>query len=478
MRIMQKFSSTLLALAIPGLLISCSGDQDDTKKEPPAKTATALALTAGSTNLALGLTVQLVATVTYDDASTEDVTRLVTWVSSNDQVATVSTESEVAGLVVTAKEGSTKIGAQFGALIEYVDFEVAPPDVVSLDIESAKGVTLGIGQSVQLSAWANRTDNTRADITKDVVWTCSDGSVALLNNASDKGFLTTKQVTGMIMVTAALGDISSNKEFEITDSVLLTLELSADPRRIEVGSQTIVQAEGTYTDGSKRNLTALVTWATSDMSVAAVSDRGVVTANERGSAVITATSDNNVVANLSVSTFEQGDCDYPEPFDRIKLGETMPKLIWEDALLADETPIFFSMEQFACAEQWQQYTSVVFVVSTGWCPYCPAYNKMVSDQAADLAAAGMLVVFCEAETSSRQPPTSQQAFDIVANWDVDGPGIRIGDGATEPLPFAIKAWASAYPSAFVVRSSDMKVLNVNPRQGGGLMPIAQHPENY
>lgn len=476
MSTIQTFSRTFLALAIPGLLIACSGDQDDTK-EPPAKTATALALTAGTTNLALGLTVQLVATVTYDDASTEDVTRLVTWVSTNDQVATVSTKSEVAGLVVTAKVGSTQIGAQFGALIEYLAFEVAQPDVVSLDIESAKGVTLGIGQSVQLRAWANRTDNTRADITKDVVWTCSDSSIALLNNASDKGFLTTKQETGMIMVTAALGDINSNKEFEITDSVLLTLELSAERTSIEVGSQIVVRAEGTYTDGSKRNLSALVTWASSDTSVVTVSDRGVVTANERGSAVITATSDNNVVTDLSVSAFEQGDCDYPEPFDRIKLGETMPKLIWEDALLADETPIFFSMEQFACAEHWQNYTSVVFVVSTGWCPYCPAYNKMVSDQAAALAEVGMLVVFCEAETSSRQPPTSQQAFDIVANWDVDGPGIRIGDGATAPLPFAIKAWASAYPSAFVVRSRDMKVLNVNPRQVG-LMPIAQNPENY
>ena len=441
-----------------------------------APTTVLLTLTADNTSLPLGRTGQVTATVTYDDNSTEDVTKTVTWISSNAEVATVATETELAGLVITGKVGQTQIGAQLGNFIEYLTIDVTAPSVVSIKIESSKGYTLGLGQSVQLKAFATRSDETRTDVTNDISWICSDGSIALLNDTGDKGFLSTRAV-GTITVTAKLGQIESSKQFEVSDAVPLSLELRADHRRIAVGTQTVVSAEGTYSDGSKRNLSTLVTWASSDTSAATINESGVVTAVARGESTITAVSDNNLMTHLDISSFEPGDCDYPTPFDRIKEGETMPQLVWADALLADETPIYFSMEQFACADQWAAYTSVAFILSTGWCPNCPDYNRMVSNQAAALATAGMLVVFSEAETSSRQAPTSRQAFDMMANWGVSGPGVRVGDGATEPLPFAIKAWASAYPSAFVVRKSDMKVLDVNPRQVG-LMPIAQNPDNY
>ena len=143
------------ALLIPCMALACSSDNDDRDNpDQNVKTATAMALTADNMNLPLGLTGQVTATVTYDDGSTEDVTKQVTWISSNPETAIVSTQSEVAGLVITGKEGNTRIGAQLGDLIQYLTFEVAEPAVVSLSIESSKGTTLGIGQSVQLKAWA------------------------------------------------------------------------------------------------------------------------------------------------------------------------------------------------------------------------------------------------------------------------------------------------------------------------------------
>gem|GEM_PF-6290668 len=464
-------------------LAACSADNEKDGEQSTNKVAVSLALTAPNLNLPLGLTEQVSAIVTYDDGTTGDVTESVTWISSNSDVAVVSTQSEVAGLVITGDVGSTRIGAQLGNLIEYVNFEVAEPAVTGLTIESSKGDTLGIGQSVQLRALATRTDDTRTDISKDVSWSTSDNAVALIDNQTNKGFMTTRDKTGQVSITASLGEITASNDFTITDSVLVSLELTANPRRIEVGSQTIVSARGTYTDGSTRNMSSLVTWSSADQAVATISDSGVVTGIDRGDNVeITATSDNGIMASTTVSVFVPGDCNYPEPHTSIANGRTMPKIEWEDALLVtagstEPNQVYFSMEQFACAEQYQQYTSILFVVSTGWCPYCPDYNRQVSNQAEELAAAGMLVAFAEAETSSRQPPTSQQAFDIVANWGVDGPGLRLGDGATKPIEFAIKQWASAYPSAFVVRRSDMKVLNENPR-GMNLLNLAQNIESF
>ena len=63
-------------------------------------------------NLAVGLTEQFIATAVNRDGSTADITSEVTWVSSDNSVATISSK----GLATGISEGSTDITATFSGL--------------------------------------------------------------------------------------------------------------------------------------------------------------------------------------------------------------------------------------------------------------------------------------------------------------------------------------------------------------------------
>jgi uncharacterized protein YjdB len=70
---------------------------------------TVSSLNVTGTAPAIGATAQFTATATMADGSTQNVTSLATWSSSNSAVATVSS----AGLVTGVAAGSTAVGATY-----------------------------------------------------------------------------------------------------------------------------------------------------------------------------------------------------------------------------------------------------------------------------------------------------------------------------------------------------------------------------
>lgn len=72
--------------------------------------------------------------------------------------------------------------------------------------------------------------------------------------------------------------------------VLASLSVQAPSTTLAIGGTTQCAATGTYSDGFTGDLTAQVTWSSSDPAVASVSASGLVTGAAVGSATITATS--------------------------------------------------------------------------------------------------------------------------------------------------------------------------------------------
>jgi hypothetical protein len=70
-----------------------------------------ITLSPGSAQLSLGKTLQMTATGTYSDGSTQNLTSTAKWTSSNSTTATV-----LAGLISAAKAGSTSIQASFSGV--------------------------------------------------------------------------------------------------------------------------------------------------------------------------------------------------------------------------------------------------------------------------------------------------------------------------------------------------------------------------
>jgi hypothetical protein len=153
-------------------------------------------------------------------------------------------------------------------------------------------------------------------------------------------------------------------------------------------------------------------------------------------------------------------CGYPTPAATIALGSVMPKLYWEGIYQGDGTQLDFGMEQFHCDPAFDQYKTALFLVTTGWCPACPDYIRHVHTLAGQLESAGMLIVFVEAENQDSTPSTHEDAHDHISHL-IDGTtGLRVGDGQTKPNARQIynSPIIQSFPSAFVVRRSDMKVI--------------------
>ncbi len=100
----------LLVLAVSALgshLVGCSVDNG----AGPALSA--VEVTPSTPSTALGTSKQLSATAVFSDGTKQDVTSLVTWVSSDENVATVSNLPESFGLVQTHAAGKATISARY-----------------------------------------------------------------------------------------------------------------------------------------------------------------------------------------------------------------------------------------------------------------------------------------------------------------------------------------------------------------------------
>lgn len=81
-----------------------------------AATLTSITVTPANSSMPMGTTSQFTAMGTYSDASTQNITRQVTWSSSNTAKATVSNALLSKGLVSGVAQGSTTITASLGGI--------------------------------------------------------------------------------------------------------------------------------------------------------------------------------------------------------------------------------------------------------------------------------------------------------------------------------------------------------------------------
>lgn len=146
------------------------------------KTLVSLAISGYDAPLLIGVPQQLVATGTYDDESTEDVTASVNWESSDELVAVVD-----AGLVTGVANGSADITASVGGITSpavAVTVETATPELVNVVIELPSS-TLVVGTNQDMVARAHYDDESTEDVTAQVTaWYSSDPGVAAFADPS------------------------------------------------------------------------------------------------------------------------------------------------------------------------------------------------------------------------------------------------------------------------------------------------------
>src|ERR1700722_14881619 len=241
-----------------------------------------IALIPAGPSIAMGTQQQLVATGTYTDTSTHDVTTTVTWSSSDTTVATISNASGSNGLATSTGQGTATISAALGAISGSTGLTVTPAALVSIAVVPANSSI----------ATGTYTDNSTQPLTTSVTWSSSATTVAAISNAAGSNGLATSVSQGPATITATLGTISGSTNLTVTAATLVSIAIT--PSSPSIADRTTQQftATGTYTDNSTQNLTASVAWASSDTTIASVSNAagssGLATAAGVGVTSITA----------------------------------------------------------------------------------------------------------------------------------------------------------------------------------------------
>ncbi len=305
-----KFLATAVAFFISVFLYGCGGGSSGgsgvttpEEKDPP--TLTSITVAPESATIQTGSTRQFTATGTYSDGSTENLTSLVTWDSTDKAVATIDDD----GLATGTGEGTATISAAYdgksGSATLTVEDVVTPPTLESITI-APESATIYIDESLQFTATANYSDGTSVGISATtVIWTSGDETVATID---ENGFAT-GAAEGSTIITASFGDKSDSADLTVEEKVtppeLESISIAPTVATILPGSTKEFYATAHYTNGSSVTLEhSSVTWTSSNEDVASIVD-GLATGSTVGETTISATFNGETgIATLHVSSLE------------------------------------------------------------------------------------------------------------------------------------------------------------------------------
>ena len=168
----------------------------------------------------------------------------------------------------------------------------APKTLVSISITPANP-SVALGSSRQFTATGTFSDNTTQDLTSSVTWGSSAASVATISNAAGTNGRATAVAVGTTAITATSGGISASTTLTVVPATLVSIAVTPANPSIAPGSSQQFIATGTLSDNTTQDLTTSVTWSSSDISIATVSNaagtNGRATGVAAGTVTITAT---------------------------------------------------------------------------------------------------------------------------------------------------------------------------------------------
>lgn len=217
---------------------------------------------------------QLIASIT---PSSIDVSNVI-WESANPNIASVDGK----GLVSAIKEGQTRITAKCGSVSTSCSITVTGAGTV---VEATKvtlnktNLSLSKGSSEQLSATVTPSNTTD----KTITWQSTNSKVATV---SDSGYVQALG-EGTTTITAKCGSASASCTVNVSNGNVEVTGISLNYTNVVLTKGLIKQLIATIYPSTVTD--AVVTWSSSDNSVATVTNTGIVAAINEGIATITAT---------------------------------------------------------------------------------------------------------------------------------------------------------------------------------------------
>ncbi|MDM8001622.1 MAG: Ig-like domain-containing protein [Bacteroidota bacterium] len=265
----------------------------------------------------------------YSDNSTQDLTYdpSTTWNSTNTAIAEFLTGTDPAGLITAQAPGATVVRASNGAInsqdynLTVINKTIVTLDSITIYPPNTTVYVIAYGTTVQFTATAHFSDGSSQNITNQVTWLSSNGSVASINSlgmASTTGEGTTN-ITANYPKSPALPTHTDTTGLQVIAMTLSSISITPTSKADAIlGNSFQYTARGTYTDGSDNyiiDITNLVLWESDDTNLDVSNSAGsyglaTPLSVGDGSATVTA-SLGGATSNSSVVTIAASDIEAP-----------------------------------------------------------------------------------------------------------------------------------------------------------------------
>jgi len=247
-----------------------------------------ISVTPSTLTLPLGLGQAFVATGSFSDDSTMDITEQVTWTSADTNVLSISNAGGTKGQAVAkALSTSVVVTAQKDSLSDTATVQVTNPAVETLivrpDTQSCASPAPGEDDSIDLPlpfstgliACASYSDGVVRNVTTEVTWSSTDSSVVTVSNDSPtKGVITAARDT-IAAVAASLGGKTDSIQVKVVAATLTAITVTpADVVIVNASAPVQFVATGSFTGDITLNITRNVTWTVSSNTVTVSNEAG------------------------------------------------------------------------------------------------------------------------------------------------------------------------------------------------------------
>jgi hypothetical protein len=169
-----------------------------------------------------------------------------------------------------------------------------PPAISSL---TANPTSINTGKTSTITCTA--TDPDGDDLTYN--WETTGGTIT----GSGSSVTFTSDTAGTYTITCTVSDgkggiTKKSVNITVVGVTLTNISITSPSTTLKVGQTTQFTATGTYSDGSTKDITSSVTWASSNTTVGTISSSGLFTAKAQGTTDITATKDGKTSAPVTI----------------------------------------------------------------------------------------------------------------------------------------------------------------------------------
>jgi Bacterial Ig-like domain (group 2) len=262
---------------------------------------TAITVTPTSPSVLVGAIPTFIATGTYNDGSSADVTLQATWTSGTPAVASIGTSADpqpVNALSAGTSAISAAVSSISGSSTLTVTAPGPPPPTLSSITVTPANPTINVGSSLGFIATCVFSDSSTQDCTLNLngtstSWTSGTPAVATIGSAQDPQPVN-GITAGSSVITASVGGKSGTSTLTVQTPTPTLSSIAVTPTNPTqtVGSSVGFTATGTYSDGSSKNLTSTATWTSGTPAVATIgsaSNPQTVNVIAAGTSTITAT---------------------------------------------------------------------------------------------------------------------------------------------------------------------------------------------